>query len=89
MTTRTDTLIAQLDRHSRNLASILRRIERRELTGRNGDATDGSIRMHLHEGRRLVGELCELPEDEAPEALIARPLDRFWSVERRALGLPA
>lgn len=78
-------LIARLNRHSRNLGLILRRIERRELTGRNGDATAIAIDAHLRDGRELVSQLCET---DAPEAQIARPIDRFWSVERRALGLP-
>lgn len=85
-TTRTpEQIIAKLDRVSRNLAGVLRRLERRELTGRNGDATESTIRYALKTGRELVAELCET---DATEEQIAKPIDRFWKVERRALGLP-
>jgi hypothetical protein len=80
----TDQTIAKLNRTSRNLASVLRRIERRELTGRNGDATEGTIALHLRTGRELVNALCASDLDEAQ---LAKPIDRFWAVERRALGL--
>lgn len=87
MNTDTAATIARLDRTSRNLSGILRRIERRELTGRNGNATEDSIKTHLRTGRELVKALCALPEGDAPEATIAKPIDRFWAVERRVLGL--
>jgi hypothetical protein len=85
--THTEILIEQLDRHTQALAAILRRIERRELTGRNGKATEFAIQANLDNGRRLVRELCDQPEEYAPETQIAAPIDRFWKVERRALGL--
>jgi hypothetical protein len=84
-TTRTpEYLIARLDRTTRNLAAVLRRRDSGQTTGRNSDATDATIRYALQTGRELVTELCET---DATEAQIARPIDYFWQVERRALGI--
>jgi hypothetical protein len=74
--------VEQARRRINALAGIRRRIERGQLTGRNGDATESTIRYHVAELRRFFAEADETAET-------ARLYDRFNALERWSVGLPS
>jgi hypothetical protein len=79
------TTLANAQRTVRNLESIRRRIQGRELTGRNGRATEQAIAAHIDTMRDfwLRGEYSN--DDPAVQRLYAR-----WNrLERWSVGLPS
>ena len=81
--------VARFERSVRNAESVYRRLDRGELTGRNSDATDATIRGHVETCRALMK--AELHDDDSPlfAWLDAHPklAERWDRIERRYYGL--
>ena len=78
-------ILANAERHVRNLDSIRRRIEGRELTGRNGDATEEAIAWHV----RWMNDFWLNGEYDEDDPKVERLYRRWNRLERWNVGLPA
>lgn len=77
--------VEAFERRLRNYEGIRARIAQGSLTGRNADATQGSLDFNMRELRDLIRT-----SDEVTDALDARPglAGRWRRAERQHVGLP-
>lgn len=84
--------VEQFRRHVRGAAGIYGRIDREQLTGRNGDATAAGLDYHVAEAKRLLAADVADPKGPICDYLDTprgRRLAEAWNrVERRHVGLP-
>ena len=73
-----------LQQATNRLVAIVRRVER-EGFGRNEHATREGIDRYIAKGNDAVRKLCD--SDAYQEARYDHLIERFWTIERRALDV--